>query len=309
MGRGMLARVRCRRLAPFLALVVLAGCARDLGDPDRIARRLQDPVRFAVIGDFGTGGAPEGDVARLVETWRPDFVVTTGDNNYPAGSADTIDDNVGRYWSGFIAPYRGRYGPGAQANAFFPVLGNHDWGSPGALPYLEYFTLPGNERYYDVAKKVVHLLAVDSDPSEPDGVDAGSAQARWLCETLRSSGARWKLVFLHHPPWSSGRHGSMSYVQWPFGACGAHAVFAGHDHDYERIDRDGIVYFVNGLGGATPYAMERFPIQGSRARFYGEFGAQLVEADARTLLVRFVTRRGELIDWVALGADAGEPSP
>ncbi|BDG05132.1 metallophosphoesterase [Anaeromyxobacter oryzae] len=299
--------MRCRRLAALGALLVLAGCARDLGDPDAIAGRLQDPVRFAVIGDYGNGSVPEGDVAKLVEAWRPEFVVTTGDNNYPAGAADTIDDNVGKDWSSFIAPYHGRYGTGAATNAFFPVLGNHDWGTPGALPYLEYFTLPGNGRYYDVVKGVVHVVAADSDPREPDGVEAGSTQERWLCDTLRASGARWKLVFLHHPPWSSGHHGPFPVVQWPFQACGAHAVFAGHDHDYERIQRDGIVYFVNGLGGQEPYPFHRVPVVGSRARFDGEFGAQLVEADARTLLIRFYTRRGDLIDWVALGEDAGEP--
>ncbi len=299
--------MRWQRAAALLALALVASCGRDLGDPDAIARRLQDPVRFAVIGDYGSGDTPERDVAKLVKTWRPHFVVTTGDNNYPAGGADTIDENVGRYWSEFIGPYAGRYGPGAATNAFFPVLGNHDWGTPGARPYLEYFTLPGNERYYDVARGPIHLFAVDSDPREPDGVDRGSPQARWLCAQLASSGARWKLVFLHHPPWSSGRHGSTSWSQWPFAACGAHAVFAGHDHHYERLARDGIVYFVNGAGGATPYAVQRFPVTGSRARFDDEFGAQLVEADARTLLVRFFTRHGQLIDWIALGDGAGEP--
>jgi hypothetical protein len=301
--------MRWLRSAAALVLVHAAGCPRDLGDPGAISRRLVDPVRFAVIGDYGTGTPPEGDVARLVKSWRPGFVVTTGDNNYPEGGADTIDDRIGRFWSEFIAPYRGQHGPGAAENAFFPVLGNHDWGSSGPLAYLDYFTLPGNERTYDVAKGAVHLFAVDSDPREPDGVDAGSPQARWLCDALAASTARWKLVFLHHPPWSSGRHGPNDWTQWSFAACGAHAVFSGHDHHYERISRDGIVYFVNGAGGADLYAIRRIPVTGSRARFDGEFGAQLVEADARTLLVRFYARSGELVDWVALGDGAGEPPP
>lgn len=299
--------MRRRRAAAVLALVLAAGCGPDLGDPGAISRRLVDPVRFAVVGDYGTGAPPERDVANLVKGWSPRFVVTTGDNNYPAGSAETIDATIGQFWSGFIAPYRGRYGPGGAENAFFPALGNHDWGAPGALPYLDYFTLPGNERYYDVARGPVHVFVVDSDPREPDGVDPGSPQARWLCERLGASSARWKLVFLHHPPWSSGRHGSTAWTQWSFAACGAHAVFAGHDHHYERIAREGIVYFVNGVGGSDLYAIARLPVEGSRARFDGEFGAQLVEADSRTLLVRFFARSGELVDWVALGEGAGEP--
>ncbi len=309
--------MRRRPTGLVLVLALVASCTRsggsarprELGHPEAIAARLVDPVRFAVVGDYGTGGAAEGEVARLVKSWRPRFVATTGDNNYPAGAADTIDDHVGRFWSGFIAPYRGRFGPGAATNAFFPVLGNHDWETPGAVPFLEYFELPGNERYYEVVEGPVHLFAVDSDRREPDGADPGSAQARWLCARLRASTARWKLVFLHHAPWSSGRHGSTARMQWTFAACGASAVFAGHDHLYERIARDGIVYFVNGAGGADLYGFRSSPVEGSRVRFNADHGAQLVDADARTLLVRFFTRGGELVDWVALGDGASEPPP
>jgi hypothetical protein len=303
--------VRRLRTAAVLALafaVALAtSCGRDLGDPGAISARLVDPVRFAVVGDYGNGTPPERDVANLIKSWHPGFVVTTGDNNYPAGGADTIDEHIGQFYSEFIAPYRGRYGPGAAENAFFPVLGNHDWGAAWPGPYLDYFTLPGNGRYYDVAKGPVHVFAVDSDPREPDGVDPDSPQAHWLCERLGASGERWRLVFFHHPAWSSGRQGSNAWMQWSFAACGAHAVFAGHDHDYERIARDGIVYFVNGAGGQDLYAIHRIPVTGSRARFDGEFGAQLVEADSHTLLVRFFARSGELVDWVALGDGASEP--
>ena len=99
-------------------------------------------VRFAVIGDYGQAGPPAEAVARLVQSWNPDFVVTTGDNNYPRGEARTIDGNIGRYYHGFIAPYRGRYGPGADRNRFFPTLGNHDWATAGAQAYFDYFAPP-----------------------------------------------------------------------------------------------------------------------------------------------------------------------
>ena len=72
-------------------------------------------LRFAVIGDYGEGNQAEQDVADLVKSWNPELVITVGDNNYPSGSAETIDDRVGRFYSGFIYPYTGAFGPGATA--------------------------------------------------------------------------------------------------------------------------------------------------------------------------------------------------
>src|SRR3954470_12598916 len=122
-------------------------------------RLTPSSTRFAVIGDYGSSYpfTPEADVAALVHSWNPDFIATLGDNNYPTGSAATIDANIGQYYQDYIYPYTGGYGGGSPtgANRFFPSLGNHDWGdtSPnpaGDQPYLDYFTLPGNERYYSV---------------------------------------------------------------------------------------------------------------------------------------------------------------
>ncbi|MCH7761181.1 metallophosphoesterase, partial [candidate division TA06 bacterium] len=81
---------------------------------------------FAIIGDYGSEGTNEEDVANLVKSWNPDFVITAGDNNYSDGEASTIDPNIGQYYHEFIYPYLGSYGPGATTNRFFPTLGNHD---------------------------------------------------------------------------------------------------------------------------------------------------------------------------------------
>ncbi len=253
-------------------------------------------VRFAVIGDSGQAGPPAEAVARLVQSWNPDFVVTTGDNNYPRGEARTIDGNIGRYYHMFIAPYRGRYGPGADRNRFFPTLGNHDWAAASARAYFDYFSLPGNERYYDVRWGPVHLFFLDSDPREPDGITADSRQARWLRARLEASDAPWRLVILHHPPYSSGLHGSTPALQWPFAAWGVTTVLAGHDHVYERIERDGILYFVNGLGGHPARYPFRTPIPGSRVRYREQYGAMRVEADACRIVFRFITIDGRWID-------------
>jgi hypothetical protein len=137
-------------------------------------------VRFAVIGDFGMDNQAEADVSALIHGWAPDIVITVGDDNYPSGAADTLDANVGKYFHDFIFPYTGAYGTGADVNRFFPTLGNHDWITDGAQPYFDYFTLPGNERYYDFVWGPVHFFALDSDDRELDGVGRTSVQAAWL---------------------------------------------------------------------------------------------------------------------------------
>ncbi|HEX6291247.1 MAG TPA: metallophosphoesterase [Herpetosiphonaceae bacterium] len=251
-------------------------------------------TRFAVIGDYGTGSPGEQAVAALVKGWQPDFIATTGDNNYPSGEAATIDANIGAYYHEFIAPYYGTYGPGGTINRFFPTLGNHDWAS-GAGPYFDYFTLPGNERYYHLTWDSVQLFAIDSDPNEPDGVSSTSAQAMWLQNALATSSACWKIVYMHMPPYSSGAHGSTPWMQWPFQAWGADAVLAGHDHTYERIVRDGLPYFVNGLGGHVAYPFGE-PIAGSEVRFNADVGAMLVEADREKIVFSFSTHTGALVD-------------
>ncbi len=253
------------------------------------------PVRFAVIGDYGGGGPPEADVAELVNGWGVDFIITVGDNNYPDGAAETIDHNIGRFYHAYISPYVGKYGNGADQNRFFPTLGNHDWNSNAAQPYLDYFTLPGNERYYDFTWEPIHFFALDSDSREPDGVGKSSVQADWLREALQRSTAVWKVVYLHHAPYSSGLHGPTGWAQWPYAAWGADVVLAGHDHTYERLLIDGIPYFVNGLGGGSIYRfVDIHP--GSQVRYNDDYGAMLVEADAHQMIFQFFNRRGELID-------------
>jgi tartrate-resistant acid phosphatase type 5 len=256
-------------------------------------------VRFAVIGDFGSAGQHEAAVARLIKGWRPDFVITTGDDNYPAGGEDTIDANIGQYYSDFIGNYRGAFGPGSPVNRFWPTPGNHDWYADGLEPYLRYFTLPGNERYYDVPLGLVHLFALDSDPHEPDGTTASSAQAGWLKQRLGASKACHRIVYFHHPPYSSASHGPTAEMRWPFREWGADVVLTGHDHTYERLEANGIPYFVVGISGSSKYPFGT-PAPESRVRFNADYGALLVTADTNGIKYEFVTADGKKIDELAV---------
>jgi hypothetical protein len=253
------------------------------------------PLRFAVIGDYGEGNQAEQDVADLVKSWNPELIITLGDNNYPSGAAETIDDRIGRFYSEFISPYQGAFGPGAGQNRFFPSLGNHDWDTAGAQAYFDYFTLPNNERYYDFVWGPVHFFAVDSDSREPDGVSRVSPQAQWLQERLAASTSPWKIVYFHHPPYSSGYHGPVDWMIWPLAEWGASAVLSGHDHTYERLLVDGIPFFINGVGGGPIYYFIQIDPR-SQVRYNDDYGAMLVTADEIRLIFQFITRRGEVID-------------
>ena len=272
-----------------------------------------DAVTFAVVGDYGMDNASEGAVAGMVADWHSDFVVTTGDNYYwPAGGSGSSrhDESTGAYYCAFLkdAVTTGeRCGAGtASVNRFFPTPGNHDWsdaGPNGWDTYLDYFTLPGtgvksnntsgNERYYDFVQGPVHFFMLNSDSSEPNGNTSGSTQGRWLQTQLAISSSSWNVVVFHHPPYSSGGvHGSTAWMQWPFASWGADVVINGHEHTYERIVRDGIVYFVNGLGGGARYPIGK-PVQGSVVRYNANWGAMRVMATKTRMHFEFRSIEGD----------------
>jgi len=174
-------------------------------------------------------------------------------------------------------------------------MGNHDWESQNAAPYLAYFTLPGNERYYEFVEPPAHFFAIDSDPHEPDGTTIGSVQAEWLRTRLAASTQPYRFVYMHHAPYSSSENGSQSNLQWPYAAWGASAVLSGHDHTYERIMRDAIPFFVNGAGGHSRYAFLTV-LSGSFMQYNADFGAMLVEVDRASATFRFITRGRAVID-------------
>lgn len=256
-------------------------------------------VRFAVIGDFGSAGPDLAAVADLIDSWEVDLILTTGDNNYPLGSPFTIDENIGQYFHNYIFPYQGAYGDGAQKNRFFPSMGNHDWIWLDGKPYLDYFELPGNERYYAFTWDFIDFFILSSDWEEPDGITANSIQGEWLQAELADSTAEWQVVIFHHAPYSSGYHGPTKHMQWPFADWGVDVVLSGHDHHYERLEVDGLLYFVQGLSGGAIYALyQTYP--GSQARYNSSYGALLAEATPDQLWFGFYNIDGDLVDEYAL---------
>ncbi|MGI9597441.1 MAG: metallophosphoesterase family protein [Acidimicrobiales bacterium] len=267
----------------------------------------QEPtITFAALGDFGADSGNHTAVADMMDRWNPDFIITVGDNRYDVADYDPV---IGRRYCDYLTgvePGPNCSGGNSQTNRFFPALGNHDYNDGNGIgDYLDYFSLPGNERNYDYVRGPVHFFVVDSgrwgsiDPSQAD----------WLRTGLQGSTSPWQIVYFHHSAYSSAQHGSNQNMQLDYAGWGADAVLSGHDHHYERIERDGIVYFVNGLGGRSIYGIAA-PIPGSRVRYNADYGAMRITAGPSELTFEFRAvdgDDGQLIDSHTITND-GSPT-
>ena len=241
-------------------------------------------VRFAVIGDMGTGAQPQYDVAMRMEELRKsfpfDFVIMVGDNIYGGKSPSDFARK-------FEDPYKPLLDDGVK---FYASLGNHD--VPAEELYKP-FNMEGH-RYYAFDKGNVRFYALDSDYMDPD-------QLKWLGNDLRGSDAAWKIPFFHHPLYSSGAtHGSsveLRHLLEPlFVQTGVRVVFSGHDHIYERMKpQQGIYYFVEGSGGQLRKGDLR-PAPFEASGFDQDRTFMAVEIAGEDMFFETVSRSGEMVD-------------
>ena len=283
--------------------IFLSACKQLPVDPSlgKEVRIVTDSVTFAVIGDYGESSLSELKVANLVKSWDPEFIITTGDNNYPSGSALTIKANIADYFSDFI------YNPDAPANMqchgkadrekinrFFPSPGNHDnYSVPALGPYINFFTLPGDEKNYDFQWGPVHFYSINSG-IDGDKTCCTSEESTWLSNVIASNKKTFQFVYFHHPPFSPGQHGSSIKMQWTFTQWGVDAVLSGHEHFYARIkDRtlNNPTYFICGSSGnETLYPCNTHPLDTTRLDVYCEnttHGAMKVKVTATKAIFEY----------------------
>ncbi|MBA3270982.1 MAG: metallophosphoesterase [Acidobacteria bacterium] len=246
-------------------------------------------LRFAVLGDTGTGEKPQYEVA--AQLWRShsvfpfEFLIMVGDNMY--GSERPQD-----YARKFELPYK----PIIEAKIpFYAALGNHD--DPNQRFY-KLFNMNG-ERYYSFKKDTlgnpgVRFFALDSNYMAGD-------QVRWLEKELASSGSDWKIAFFHHPLYSSGgRHGSevdlREQLEPMFLKHGVNVVFAGHEHFYERLKpQKGIYYFTAG-GSAKLRAGDIRRGSMTEVGYDADNSYMLVEVAGDVMHFQTLSRTGRRVD-------------
>jgi phosphodiesterase/alkaline phosphatase D-like protein len=245
----------------------------------------KDSLRFAVIGDSGTGDKYAVEIGQQLlkshEAFPFDFVLMLGDNLY--GGQKPKD-----YEQKFEKPYKGLLDAGVK---FYASLGNHD--DPNEAKY-KYFNMDGKRYYSFKPRDGVRFFALDSNYMDKPQLD-------WLQKELKSSQPDWKICFFHHPLYSSGeKHGPdlplRSVLEPLFVEDKVNLVLSGHEHFYERLKpQHGINYFI--LGSSAKLREGGIEKKAETAKGYADDRTfMLIEIAGDKLYYQTICRTGETVD-------------
>lgn len=260
--------------------------AARANSPVKLTLPLKDgSLRFAVIGDTGTGTSQQKQLANVMVKYQQvfpfEFVLMLGDNMYGGESAKDFQNKFSNVYEELLA---GKV-------KFYAALGNHDQ----ALQInYEQFNMNGKE-YYRFKKGNVAFYALNSNYMD-------KKQVQWLQDELAKDTSEWKVAFMHHPPYSSGgKHGSdnqlREIVEPIFVKYGVNVVLTGHDHFYERVKpQKGIYYFVSGAGGKLRSGDLKDSSPITEKGFDRDLSFMMMEVVGKQMYFQTISRSGETVD-------------
>lgn len=275
----------CYRSIIVVLIAVAIASAQSVGLPSPLTlQNRADSVKLLVFGDSGRGSKQQYELAQIMATYHRAFAFDTalmaGDNIYGSDSASQMKKK-------FDDAYRPLIDAGVK---FYASLGNHDDIDQRNYPL---FNMNG-QTYYRFERPGVSIYALDSNRLD-------RTQIGWLDTTLAADNNPWRIVFFHHPPFSSSqRHGSdpvlAGLLQPIFTKYRVTAVFNGHDHVYERITpQDGVQYFVTGAGGRIRSGnIIRSNL--TAAAFDTDLSFMLVEIAGDEMWFQVIARDGRTVD-------------
>jgi predicted MPP superfamily phosphohydrolase len=281
----------------FLILpILIAACAAWIGTGLWGADALQ-PVpnkegsfKFGVLGDFGTGLPVQYELARQMAKFYQQFkfeiFVLVGDNLYGAERPQDFKKK-------FEVPYKPLIDAGVK---FYACLGNHD---AREQRFYKQFNMEGKLYYTFSPRPNIRFFALDSTYPEPE-------QIRWLEKELKDSKNDWKILFFHHPLYSSGeKHGSdlrlRDVLEPLILKYNVSVVLNGHDHFYERVKpQKGIAYFVVGSGGKMRDGNIDQASGITAKGFDTDLAFMAAEIDGDQMYFNTISRAGKLIDAGAI---------
>lgn len=288
---------------------LMSSCAQVLQQsvPNRVSGEVglrsagNAPVIFVGAGDIAYESEGAEQTAKLLDT-IPGVVFTLGDNAYQSGS---------------LAEYQKHFHPtwGRHKARTLPVVGNHEYRTPDAAGYFDYFGAVAGDRdkgYYafDLSTHwrvyALNSSEAGSDNAAKAKMSPTSEQYRWLSADLDANKDKNTIVMWHHPTFSSGAHGDNDETLpiWKLAqAKGVDIALWGHDHHYERFhpangegkrdDAKGLRAFLVGTGGKNHYKFFKFPKGLTAVRDAKTFGVLKLTLEATGYQWDFVPVAGE----------------
>jgi hypothetical protein len=233
----------------LLVLIVITAVAAA---PPR-ATDAATTTKVAAVGDMC--GSRCDRTADLVSRNNPALVLALGDEAYPSGTLNQFRNNYHPYWGAFNAMMK-------------PAPGNHEYESNNASGYREYFGFSSTKRlYHSFDRGGWHFVQYDTERMS-------STQIDWIRSDLAADASQCEIAYGHRPRWSSGKNGSLRTLSGLWNTldnANVDIVLNGHDHDYERIYRDGVREFVVGTGGESLTAFSS-RVSGSQFRYNSTYG-------------------------------------
>jgi hypothetical protein len=253
-----------------------------------------EPVGLVVIGDYGTGGSDEVEVASAIQAWSTqhpfDALVTVGDNVY--GSATPT--RLAQVWQ---RPYGWVEGSGAKVLA---AVGDNDEDSGRLDDVMALLGMPA--RWYRRTIRSVDVFVLDSTRG------SSQEQLQWLQRELSQARGKWRVVVFHHPPFTcSGEGGRLDLRErWHplFARHGVDLVLSGNHHSYQHFSPlQGVTYIVAGGGGAPLHNIEPVCPEGTPDLIAGDDEVHhfvYLSARSRSLDVSALTPDGQILDSFGL---------
>lgn len=201
------------------------------------------PDNLVVVGDWGSGTAPEGAVAGAMQRYVRDndvaAILTTGDNFY----SDDAEFLMQPY--GWVAE---------ETIDWWITWGNHDVESDSRVEAVNK-TFDKPPRWGVHSWGAIDVIVLDSN--QITSLEQGAFLLRAMAGSERPT-----VIVLHHPPYSCSHHGSTTEVVNQVIGIFDEDVFlvlSGHDHNYQRFENQDVTYVVTGGGGRSLYDLQECP--------------------------------------------------